>query len=422
MVYKLHKNGAYNIHTIKTERFKNIQIEVIFRNNIDRKRVAKRTLLFDMLLENNESYKTKRDIILKQEELYNAVLYDITYKLGNEVLTSVALDLLNPKYAEETYLSEALKFFFDLIFKPNVKDCEFDRETLDTIRTRLISDIKCIKENPTRYSALEAMDAMDPESVSSIRMLGTIEDLEAITPQNLYQEYLDILEHDYVDIYIIGDIDEDEIISLINENVKLKTIKSHELTYEVSNKTRKKPKEVSEKSNFEQTHIVCIHNIEGLTPYEKRYVANVYDMILGGGGLETKLFHYLRDEHSLCYGVRSTYMKYEHLVVINTSVDTGNTDLAIKLIKKAVNDMLTKVTDEEVNNAISSCISSIKMMLDSPGKIIDEYLFRNITDLEDLETRIETYKKVTKEEVMKLAKKVMLNTIYVLEGGGNDEN
>ena len=146
-------------------------------------------------------------------------------------------------------------------------------------------------------------------------------------------------------------------------------------------------------------------------------------MVLGGGSLETKLYHKLRDENSLCYSLRSMYQKYDDLLIIGTSVDKSNVSLAIKLIKETIKEMLTEVTDEEIATAVNSKISAINMAFDEPGRIIDEYLFRNISDLDDAETRIEEYKNITKEMVMNVAKKISLNTIYVLEGGdSNEEN
>ena len=92
MVYKVHNNGSYNVHMIKTNRFKNIQINVLFRNNIDASRCASRTCLFDMLMESNNVYKTKRDMILKQEELYNSSLYSYSYKLGKQIQDQEVFD------------------------------------------------------------------------------------------------------------------------------------------------------------------------------------------------------------------------------------------------------------------------------------------------------------------------------------------
>ena len=152
MVYKQHNMGSYTIHTIKTDRFKNIGIEVVFRNNVDPKRCALRTCLFDVLLENNLEYKTKRDMILMQEELYNSLLYSVTYKVGATAISSVVLDMLNPKYADYNYLDDAIKYLFTAIFNPNITNNEFDEQTLNTVKNRLIADIKTGKENPTKHA------------------------------------------------------------------------------------------------------------------------------------------------------------------------------------------------------------------------------------------------------------------------------
>ena len=47
MKYKLHKNGSYNIHTIKTDKFKTIRMEIIFRNNFNSETTSSRTALFN---------------------------------------------------------------------------------------------------------------------------------------------------------------------------------------------------------------------------------------------------------------------------------------------------------------------------------------------------------------------------------------
>ena len=91
------------------------------------------------------------------------------------------MDMLNPKYADYNYLNDAFEYFFNIIFNPNMKDEEFDESTLNTIKTRLIADIKTTKESPTKYSVQQALTAMDKTSVSSINISGTDADLYADT-------------------------------------------------------------------------------------------------------------------------------------------------------------------------------------------------------------------------------------------------
>lgn len=136
MKYKLHKNGSYNIHTIKTDKFKTIRMEIIFRNNFNSETTSSRTALFELLTENSKNYKTKRALNLKEEELYNAVIYSESIKLGNQIISSINLEFLNPKFTKDEYFEEALSLPFDLIFNPNIKGEEFDADTLEVVKKK----------------------------------------------------------------------------------------------------------------------------------------------------------------------------------------------------------------------------------------------------------------------------------------------
>ena len=73
-------------------------------------------------------------------------------------------------------------------------------------------------------------------------------------------------------------------------------------------------------------------------------------------------------------------------------------------------------SDEELDNAKKTIVSSIKMSEDTLGGIINNYLFHDLDNLPLYEERIKEFKKVTKEDIMNVAKKVKLNTIYILKG------
>ncbi len=79
------------------------------------------------------------------------------------------------------------------------------------------------------------------------------------------------------------------------------------------------------------------------------------------------------------------------------------------------------VIDSEIERATSSIVTAINMSLDQPGRIIDQYLFQYISDLDDIEERLEKYAQVTVDDVLNVAKKVSINTIYTLESGGKHE-
>ncbi|MDD4705701.1 MAG: insulinase family protein [Bacilli bacterium] len=416
MVYKEYKMGPYNLHTIKTNKFKLCHMEIIFRNNVVKEEISKRNILFDYLTDSSKRYPTVRETFLKLEDLYNASIYSVTSKVGNTILTNVCMDFINPKYTDKEILEESLKLSFEMLLNPLAVNEEFNQEHLEIVKNRNIANIKSLKENPKKYAITETMKTLGDNSKSSFTNIGSLEEVESITPVSLYKYYKQVLKHDYIDIYIIGDLNMDDIERIISKYAKFKYIKNHDIKMYTSNPKRK-PLIKSERFIYVQTNIVMILNLNNLTSYEQKYVANLYNIILGGGSLETKLYKRLREENSLCYNVNSMYQKYDGLIIISTAVDINAKDKAINLIKQAIKDMNNNISDEELERAKELIVSSLGMSMDNIGKIVDNYFFKNVSDLDDYEIRIKEFKKVTKEEIYNLGKKISISTIYSLVGG-----
>ena len=148
--------GSYNLHTIKTDKFKTCHVEIVFRNNVNVDELTIRNILFDTLLEGSKNYETNRLLNLKLQDLYNASVYSVTSKVGNMILTSFCIDFLAPKFTDEKIIDESLKLLFELIFNPLVVNNEFDKEKVDYIKIKLESELKSIVENPRKSAIIDA--------------------------------------------------------------------------------------------------------------------------------------------------------------------------------------------------------------------------------------------------------------------------
>ena len=148
-----------------------------------------------------------------------------------------------------------------------------------------------------------------------------------------------------------------------------------------------------------------------------------YNYLLGGGGLNTKLYQLLREKNSLCYGVKSMYLKYDNLLLIETSISKNDVNKACKLIKQAFKEMeMGKFNEEEIKAAKENFIFSLNLALDNPAGILNNYVFNVFDNLPLIEERIKLIKDVTKEEIINVAKKIKPNISFVLEGDENGEN
>lgn len=417
MEYKVYDCDSYKIHTIKTDKFKNCSMEIMFRNNLIKEEITENNMLVDMLMHSSKKYPKRRDIAIELENLYSSSVRGFSTRLGNSIMLSFVLDFLNPRYCDEGYLEEVISLPFELLLNPNVDNLEFDRRSFNIIKNRIKSDIESLKENASRYAFRRSLTLMDKDSPSSYYMTGYLSDLDNITPSSLVDTYHRMLNDYICDIYIIGNLDMDKVVQLIKDKFKIKTIKDYKVNLYVDNKIRKKNLDICETGNYEQDSLVMIYNLDNLNKKERDYVIQLYNIILGSGGLTSKLYKYLREENSLCYIVSSMYQKYDGLLLIYSGIDKKDKNKCLKLINKALQEMINgDFTDEELDNAKKAVISSIKMSEDTNGGIINNYLFNELDNLPLYDERVKEFKKISKKDVIEVAKKVKLNTIYLLSG------
>ena len=417
MEYKVFDCDSYRIHTIKTDKFKNCSMEIMFRNKLVKSEITENNMLVDMLMHSSKKYPKRRDVAIELENLYSSFIRGCVTRLGNSVLLSFVTDFLDPKYCEEGYLENILSMPIEMLMHPNIKNDEFDRRSFNIIKNRIKSDIESLKENATRYAFRRSLMHMDEASPSSYYMVGYLDDLENITPASLVKTYHNILNNYVCDIYVIGNLDMDEVVSIIKKKFKVNTIKNEKIELYIDNNIRKKVQDICEIGNYEQDTFVMLFNLDGLTKRERDFVIHLYNVILGSGGLTSKLYKYLREENSLCYVVSSMYQKYDGLLMVYSGIDKKDKNKCLKLVNKAMNEMMKGYfSDEELENAKRSVISSIKMSEDTNGGIINNYLFNDLDNLPLYDERVKEFKTITKEEIMEVAHKIKTNTIYLLRG------
>lgn len=415
MQLKIYECDGYRVHTIKTDKFKNCAVEILFRNKLIKEDITANNVLVDVLCSNSLKYPTRRDVAIELENLYASTFRGFISRIGNESITTFALDFLNPKYCEEGFLDEILSFPFEMLNHPNISNDEFDNKSFNIVKNRIKSDIESFKENATRYAFRRSLDCMDEASPSSYYMVGYMDQLDGITPSSLVDTYHKMMNNSICDIYVVGNLDMDEVVSILKKNFKRKTI-SYDTELYVSNEFKNK-KDIEETGKYEQDSFIMIYNLDKMNEIERNFDFQLFNIILGSGGLTSKLYQSLREKNSLCYTVSSMYQKYDQLLMIYAGINKKDKKKCIKLVENAIQEMQEgNFSTEDLENAKLTAISSIKMSLDTQGGIISNYLFHDLDNLPLQDERIESFKKVTKEDVMKVANKLTLNTIYLLSG------
>ena len=423
MQYIKNDLGSFNLHMIKTNKFKTITMRVIFHSPIQKEEITKRNVLSDILLQSSKKYSSKRNMIIESENLYAADLYNNTQRLGNYMMTSFILQVLNDRYTEKGNFNKAVEFLSSIIFEPDVVNDSFQEEALSIVKKNCEDMISTVKEDPVDYAFIRLKEAYDKENPISYRMVGYKEDLDKIKGKNLYDYYKNMIENDFVDIFVVGDFEEDELLSLIKKNFKFRKIKKQKKSYEIENKpVRKRRLIAKEKVNATQSKMAIACPVGTLKPYEKNYPLVLGNIILGGG-VDSKLFKEVREKNSLCYTIFSGYSKLDNMIYISAGIDRTNFDKTVDLTTKILEKMKKgRISDKDIKIAKEFYNTSITSIEESPMNLMREYIAEEIIKMEPYQERKQIMNKVTKKEIVRAMKKVNMDTIFLLEGEADENN
>ena len=411
--------GAYNLHFIKTDKFKTITIDVDFYREVNKKEITKRNLLKMILLDSSSNYKTERDLIIESENLYDIKVSSSISRIGNFSNLSFQTKFLNEKYTEKGMNKESIIFFLDLIFNPNVKEGCF--LNIEKQKNKLKQQILSIKDNKIKYSVLKLMEKMKGMPYS-YNTFGDLEDLEEITGKNLYEYYNKVLKEDQIDIFVLGDVDVSSVKDIFKEYFKVNTFKKENKNIITDELTmRKRLVRYKEYDDVNQAQLLILCSLNGLSDFERKYTIKLYNELLGGSS-NSILFETVREKNSYCYYINSSVKAYDNILIINSGIEGDNIDKCIKLIKKSLKNIRDgKIRNEDIESSKNTIISAIKSSGDEPMGIINTALSKVLVGTEDEDARIDKFSKLTKDDIVKVSKKVSIHTILTLEKGEEHE-
>ena len=117
----------------------------------------------------------------------------------------------------------------------------------------------------------------------SYNTYGYKDDLDKITNEDIKKYYDSVISDDIVDVFVVGEVDENKIKQIFKEYFKVSTFHKSELSLLVSELPRnRKINQFREFDNVNQTQLTMLCSLNGLTDYERKYVLPVYNELLGG--------------------------------------------------------------------------------------------------------------------------------------------
>ena len=395
------------IKKIETKKFKTNVYALYLTIPLTKENVTYNALIPTVLKRGCEKYNNQLEISKKLEEMYDATFGIGITKVGNNEVLKFYLESLNNNYLpnNEDLSKTSIEMLLNIVMKPYLVNGKFDDDYVEQEKENLKKVIESRKDNKDTYATNRLLEEMFKEEPYGLYKFGNIDEIDNITSEKLYEKYKELIKNSEKYLYIVGDVE--------NLNIESYNIDEKEITI-----SKEFPVKVSEKENIvkEQMDVTQGKLVIGLnTPNNKQEVIALYNTILGKGA-NSKLFLNVREKEGLAYSAGSTYLKRNNAIIISTGIEVSKYNKAIEVIKNQLKDMEDgNITEKEMKDAKQFINAGLNLINESSENMI-EYRFDK--DLYNEEIDIEKYRKeieeIKKEDIVKVAKQIKIDTIYFL--------
>lgn len=416
---KIDIKKGINLHQINTEKFKTNLIAVFLTTKLNRENVTKNALISSILRRGTKNMPTQEEISKTLEEMYGASFDCGLDKIGDNQVLKFYIETINDNFLpknNENLLKESIEKILDIVFNPYTENDGFKEEYVNQEKNNIKQIIEGKIDNKARYAMDRCIEEMYKNQEFGLYKYGYVEDLEKINAKDLYNYYKELITTCKVDIFVSGIINE-QVENLVKENALIKNLNEREANYTKLNIKPKEPKEentVTESMDVTQGKLIVGLDVN-IDNEDLKYDTLIYNSILGGSA-NSKMFQNVREKEHLAYVASSSYLRYKSNIFINCGIEIGNYERALELVKKQIKDMEKgDFTEEEIENSKKGIIASIKTIEDEQDTQITYYFGQELTGIIiSVEDYIKKIAKVTKEDIINIAKKVSINTIYFL--------
>ena len=406
-----------NLHLIKNESLKTVQVKCRFSGYLDKKNVARRVLVAQMLETASKAYPTNRHLRKKLASLYGASLSTNVMTKGYTHCVDIDASVISDAYSFESHslLEELLDVFKEILFNPLITTEQYQPASFELEKQNVMAAIDTENEDLFYVADQELKRQFFNDDCQALSTLTTKELLEKENSFTTYQEFQRMLQHDQIDIFIVGDFDDYEVIKIFHQfpfkerHLDLTLLYKQDYTNVIS--------EYLEQKESKQSILTIGYHLPFSYGDKEMASVAVYNALLGE--LPTsKLFVNVREKKGLAYAIGSHYDPFSQLFTIYAGIQKANKTLALRLILKQTKELrLGKMTKDEIEQAKIVLKNQLLAAQDYPKQSIElayhRHYFNRDNSLDNLLTEIDN---VSKESIIAVAKRMKLQAIYTLEG------
>lgn len=394
--------------------FKTMRVSVNMLVPMEKETAAKYAILPSLVSRATREYPDYTALGRRLAGLYGASLGSGVQKVGEYQALSISVGGIASRYAfgGEDMFAQLTGLLKSVLFHP-LKDSEglYPADGFAQEKRQQLEQKDAEFSDKMIYAHQRCHELLFEGRPAGLDRLGTREDIEALTREDLAGAWEEILRKARFEIFALGDCQPDveafrEAFQSVGGPQKLGAVPYEE----------PKPRRKTESQPVAQSKLTMAFRAD--VSREERLLFNLTSAVLGEP-TSSKLFQNVREKQSLCYYCDSGFSWANRALFIESGVETENLDRAEEAILDQLHAMQRgEVTEDELRFAKLYMCNSLRSVKDSLHRVEGWYLSRTFDQPDQSpEQAAEILMKYTVDDVVQAANRLRPAVTYRLKGG-----
>ena len=414
------------LSAVHTDKFKTEMLSVSIVTPIDEKRSPASLLALSLLKRGTEKFGTQGELNLRLDELYATSISLKTQRLGNANILGFVAEMLCEEYTDgkTDIFGGTLEVLCQMLFFPRKDENGLFLEPyIESEKSNQCDAIEAQINNPRAYASMRCREIMFEGDSYSVNLLGTTDSVTSITREELSSVYKSLISDYRYEIFYIGPRNIEDVEKCLERDFlpRMKQGNGIEPAQAVASNKVVTVKRVTEEMPLAQGKLVLGFRTGINLGSPDFYTMLVMNEIYGGSPV-SKLFMNVRERLGLCYYCSASYDIFKGAVFVSCGISPKNKEKAEGEILRQLEEMKRgNITREELEAAKHSLCNSYRALSDSPVLLEGYYFCRNEFSVDcPLSECMERIQHVSLDEIIRVAKEVTLDTVYFLNGNGEE--
>lgn len=408
-----------HLYMKKTKKFNTIITKMYFPFSFQKQDILKKAMLPSMLVYTNEKYPKEEDY---RREISKYGIFSLSaeiIEIGKQHFLVFTLIIPDKKTIKEDLLKEALIFFLDTIYHPNIVKNAFEKNLFEKKKRILQMDIENVFYHIGAYHNYKIWSILDPEEEYIVSSINHKEELGKLSAEDVYSFYKKVVPGKEPLIFIYGDFikktAEETILKYLSEEKVAFSKDFHPIYRDFFTKKIEKEIKIEEKKPFRQSYLTYVYKVQNMKE-EDIVPLKCIDAILSGAATDL-LMKKLRNELGIVYSTFSRRSGDESLLFITAKLYKENREKAEKGIEEVMDLLRNKTKVQSFLQAIKEEIKIYKMEKeDSKFFLLDNYIDSILETGRKLDDFYDKILSITVEDITSFMPRVKKIVTCFIEG------